>query len=62
MLSSVAEVNIPWAKLASVLVIGCVRLHLGHVEATIRRPNMTWGSLRRTWSLKPRLVVSASIK
>ena len=30
MLSCVAEVNLPWASLASVLVIGCVRLHLSH--------------------------------
>src|SRR5665213_367525 len=30
MLSCVAEVNLPWARLAPVLVVGCVRLHLGH--------------------------------
>jgi nitroreductase len=30
MLSCVAEVNLPWASLAPVLIIGCVRLHLGH--------------------------------
>ncbi len=30
MLSCVAEVNLPWASLAPVLLIGCVRLHLGH--------------------------------
>lgn len=30
MLSCVAEVNLPWASLAPVLLIGCVRLQLGH--------------------------------
>jgi hypothetical protein len=31
-------------------------------EVRIQPPNMTWGSLRRTSSLKPRLVVSESIR
>ena len=30
MLSCIDEVNRPWARLASVLAIGCVRLHLSH--------------------------------
>jgi nitroreductase len=33
MLSCVAEINLPWARLASVLVVGCVRLHLAQSEA-----------------------------